>query len=277
MELINLAKKIDLKPINVYLREFKYPKRQADLKKILINKYGYMSKNKFFSIVKDCNLNKFISRSYFDINGNFKSTNGYHPCYSFDSYEQELVGGSIDTLPVVQRSKALINKFNPLNLHPLSDNEILRECKCETLFIDREKNKQTIIRDSKSNQPLKFNTGKSYIINLGDNKGDKQIGGTHWVALYCNGKLAYYFDSYGMEPPNELRDIIKENDLDIIYTTDIIQHQNSVAGGYYCIAFINFMEEFIGDKDRGYKYFLRSFINVPTWENDLNLYRYLAR
>ena len=48
--------------------------------------------------------------------------------------------------------------------------------------------------------PKKPNKKKCGIVNF-----DKSGGpGMHWVAWYKNGKTKIYFDSYGVQPPNEV-------------------------------------------------------------------------
>ena len=45
-----------------------------------------------------------------------------------------------------------------------------------------------------------------YIINLGNN----EIFGTHWTVLIINGKNAFYSDSYGAPPEDEIFDFVKK-------------------------------------------------------------------
>lgn len=45
-----------------------------------------------------------------------------------------------------------------------------------------------------------------YIINLGNN----QIFGTHWTVLIINGNNAFYSDSYGAPPEDEIFDFVKK-------------------------------------------------------------------
>ena len=48
--------------------------------------------------------------------------------------------------------------------------------------------------------PKKPNKKECGIVNFDKSSGD----GTHWVALYKNGKTKIYFDSYGVQPPIEV-------------------------------------------------------------------------
>ena len=57
------------------------------------------------------------------------------------------------------------------------------------------------LRDTLPKKPKKKECG---ILNLDDTSGL----GTHWVAWYKNGTEKKYFDSYGLQPPNELVDYL---------------------------------------------------------------------
>ena len=62
---------------------------------------------------------------------------------------------------------------------------------------------------SRDNLPNKVKDG-AYVVNL-DEYSDI---GTHWVALYVNGKTATYFDSFGIEHiPQEMRVFIADKDI----------------------------------------------------------------
>ena len=73
-----------------------------------------------------------------------------------------------------------------------------------------------------------------YVINL-DKVGN---GGTHWTCLYYDGKINYYFDSFGMPPPTHIEQLLKPV---FIYNKEQIQDVKSDACGYYCIAWLKFM------------------------------------
>ena len=94
-------------------------------------------------------------------------------------------------------------------------------------------------------------------------------GGSHWVCMYIdmndinNGMIAFY-DSYGMEPGNEIQDLMSKfvsqglSDepnivLEPIYNPVQHQHKNSECG-MYCINLINSMLKTNGTRE--------DFINV---------------
>ena len=84
---------------------------------------------------------------------------------------------------------------------------------------------------------LKPNTIESLIINLQDNdKGN----GTHWIATYKNNDRVYYFDSYGVDPPNE---ILEYYSLPILTHNFQIQKLNETNCGEYCVLFLYLMNK----------------------------------
>lgn len=68
----------------------------------------------------------------------------------------------------------------------------------------------------------------SYILNLGN---------AHWTCLFVKNKEGFYFDSYGVIYPTEIKMFCKN----IIYSDDTIQNLGSVACGYYCLYFLYWM------------------------------------
>jgi len=121
---------------------------------------------------------------------------------------------------------------------------------------------QIIMRDEAD----KINKDGFYIINLDTSKGI----GSHWTSLYYHPLKSYYFDSFGFVPPFDVEDIISP----YIHNNKDIQDFDSDACGYYCIAFIKFLND-KENKELGFKEFLRLFSNKTT-ENDNILKDYLA-
>lgn len=81
------------------------------------------------------------------------------------------------------------------------------------------------------------------VINLQD---EDDGGGTHWVAFYNDpvNQAAYYFDSFGMHPPDEVEIWInKYLDKQIWWNSTTIQDINSVACGMYCWLFIHKIDD----------------------------------
>jgi len=117
----------------------------------------------------------------------------------------------------------------------------------------------------KDELPKKLKTG-FYVVNL---QSSFQGNGTHWTAFYYNPKLSMYFDSYGYIPPLEVEEKIKP----YIYNDIDIQSYSSTACGYFCIAFILYMNA-EKNKLKGFKDFVEIF-SIDTRNNDKKLYRLL--
>ena len=87
----------------------------------------------------------------------------------------------------------------------------------------------------KDQLPDKLERG-SYVINL---QSSKEGNGTHWVCLYYTPNFSYYYDSYGFIAPLEVQNKITPymyNDLEI-------QDIDSTACGFYCVAFILYLNK----------------------------------
>ena len=81
------------------------------------------------------------------------------------------------------------------------------------------------LRDTLPKRPKRKECG---ILNLDDTTGS----GTHWVAWYKNGAEKKYFDSYGLQPPNELVAYLPSP---ILYNTEQIQPKDQVFCGHLCL------------------------------------------
>ena len=84
--------------------------------------------------------------------------------------------------------------------------------------------------------PKKPNNKECGIVNF-----DKSGGpGTHWVAWYKNGKKKFYFDSYGVQPPNEVINYLGKL---ISYNTDQVQPRGQVFCGHLCLYVLKELSE----------------------------------
>jgi hypothetical protein len=94
---------------------------------------------------------------------------------------------------------------------------------------------------------LKYNT--AYIINLEDefDENGEQNNGSHWTCFqlfkYPNDKVdGIYFDSYAKGPPKDVENaIINTINKKIPYTTKPIQGLMNNACGWYCCAFLHWI------------------------------------
>jgi len=78
--------------------------------------------------------------------------------------------------------------------------------------------------------PSKLSDGY-YIINLN--------GHSHWCCLLKDGKKYFYFDSYGFPASEEIEDQIGE----YTYSDNQLQHLNSSSCGFFCVAWMLWMQE----------------------------------
>ena len=117
----------------------------------------------------------------------------------------------------------------------------------------------------KDELPSKLKKG-FYVINLqSSNVGN----GTHWTALYYSSKHSFYFDPFGFLAPIEIEQKLKT----YLYNDKQIQNLKSTACGYYCVAFILFMNK-RKNKKLGFDIFINEF-SRNTKNNDKLLYNYL--
>lgn len=117
----------------------------------------------------------------------------------------------------------------------------------------------------KDELPLTLKRG-FYVINL---QSSTVGSGTHWTALYYNSKHSYYFDPFGFIAPTEVEQKLNE----YTFNNKQIQNLKSTACGYYCIAFIIFMNK-RKNKKLGFIIFIDEF-STNTKKNDKLLYNYL--
>lgn len=82
--------------------------------------------------------------------------------------------------------------------------------------------------------PSRPNTCESAIINL----NTEEEPGSHWVAYKKEGKIVYYFDSFGnLPPPPEIVRYLKNCTIKYNYNT--FQSLNSQRCGHLCLRFLN--------------------------------------
>ena len=105
-------------------------------------------------------------------------------------------------------------------------------------------------KDELDEELFKFN--RSYIVNMEDSidEDGKQNEGTHWTCFqvnkYPNGTIEpIYFDSYGMPPPIAIKKYVeKGSDKHLNFTNRDIQSLMGNACGYFCLAFLHFINHF---------------------------------
>lgn len=97
--------------------------------------------------------------------------------------------------------------------------------------------------------PRKIQFNKAYMINL-DDKFDLSgnlSSGSHWVCFQVNKHKdekteSIYFDPYGQPPPENLKQLVKDaTGKQLPYSTKDIQSLMNNACGWYCTAFLHFI------------------------------------
>jgi len=81
------------------------------------------------------------------------------------------------------------------------------------------------VRDNLPVEPKRTECG---ILYLDDTSGNE----THWVAWYRDNGKKYYFDSYGTQPPDELKIYLRNP---IFYNTEQIQPKQKMFCGHMCL------------------------------------------
>lgn len=105
----------------------------------------------------------------------------------------------------------------------------------------------------------------SYIINL-ENHDES---GSHWTALHKVGNTYYYFDPFGMPPPQTLIDLLKCNPNNFYFNDTQIQNVKSILCGYYCLVYLFIMQS-SNNMVNNIKTFLQLFY-LDTKKNDKEL------
>ena len=94
-----------------------------------------------------------------------------------------------------------------------------------------------------------------YILNL-----DPQSG--HWVAVFIpkDSDYSYYFDSYGLVPPEPVKWLSqKMKKKDVVFSNKQVQALNSHFCGQYSLLFLEYMQKKKGSYKKRYEKFLNNF------------------
>ena len=101
----------------------------------------------------------------------------------------------------------------------------------------------------KDELPRKLKYNVSYVINLENSVDDegKENDGSHWTCLqvqqYPDGKIEpMYFDPFGAPPSESIKKFVKDTCAkELPYNTKDIQSLMNNACGYYCLAYLHFI------------------------------------
>ena len=116
------------------------------------------------------------------------------------------------------------------NLEPLTNYDLIKLSKKLKI-----KNFRGIFM--RDNLPPKINMIECGIVNLDSSNNN----GTHWVCYHKNKAKCYYFDSFGLDPPIELKNYLK---VDIELSTFQIQKLNTHQCGYYCLLVLKLLDKY---------------------------------
>lgn len=96
----------------------------------------------------------------------------------------------------------------------------------------------------------------AYIINMANSGSD----GSHWIGLFLVKPTSYYYDSYGIAPPNEIVEFIKKYGCkDYEYSDSQLQSIKSNYCGQYVFLFLYFMTHSNGSYENRYLKYLKQF------------------
>lgn len=116
-----------------------------------------------------------------------------------------------------------------------------------------------------------------YIINMQDSK---EGGGTHWVGLFLvkskyrahalerprKQPLAYYFDSYGLPPPEAVLKFVRAYGAEWLWhSNEQLQAINTYFCGQYTLNWLYYMSQKTGTPEERYHKFLDKFHAVRTF------------
>ena len=78
------------------------------------------------------------------------------------------------------------------------------------------------------------------ILNMSNTKHP----GTHWIALHTFKDMLVYFDSFGVEPPEEVIDFLRKDFSKgkLVYNNYQIQHITSERCGQHSLGFLGLMQ-----------------------------------
>lgn len=80
----------------------------------------------------------------------------------------------------------------------------------------------------RDNLPKTLNSAECAIVNLDSIKNE----GTHWVCYWIDQDNKYYFDSFGLYPPDEIKSYLGKN---ILTSTYQVQEFSTNYCGYLCL------------------------------------------
>lgn len=117
--------------------------------------------------------------------------------------------------------------------------------------------KGVFIKDDEAGMKRALRNNGFIIVNLN--------GTSHWCVLARNKDKWYWFDPFGFPAPLEVEYIIPH---DYIYSSDEIQCIKSSSCGFYCVAFIKYMDKY-GMTLPSYNKFQDTFKKTPQHNEEI--------
>jgi len=158
----------------------------------------------------------------------------------------------------------------------LSDDQIIPLAKKMRVPLER-----CCFKSELADEPLEYN--RSYIVNY-DDEFDEVGGanhGSHWVCFqinkYPNGKTeGIYFDPYGLGSPKTITDFTGK----IPHTTKDVQGVLGEVCGYFCLAFLHFINSYAGktgDLHTDADHFLEFFLDLNKKDDQAKQNEYILK
>ena len=113
----------------------------------------------------------------------------------------------------------------------------------------------------------------NYIINL----QNSYENGSHWTCFIKDKNNVYYYDSFGIVPPQNLFNIAVKNSLNLYYIDKHDQNLDATSCGWWCIAFLYFMNNTKDNMLNNMKKFDKKFNNKNRKENEIDLKKYIDK
>jgi hypothetical protein len=113
----------------------------------------------------------------------------------------------------------------------------------------------------------------NYIINL----ENSNQSGSHWCTFIKDKDNIFYYDSFGVVPPQNIYDISVKNNLNLFYIDKHDQNLNATSCGWWCIAFLYYMNTTKGVMLNNMKKFDKNFNNKNRKENEIDLRKYIDK
>ena len=112
-----------------------------------------------------------------------------------------------------------------------------------------------------------------YIINLQNH----DEGGSHWTAFIKDKNDIYYYDSFGVVPPQNLYDIFIIDSNSLYYNTSDDQNFDATSCGWWSIAYLYYMTNSKGPMLNRMKKFDYKFRKKDTKLNEIDLKKYIDK